>query len=70
MPRKNRQIPHSPLHFINGCRSKRRFATEREALAAAEYQMLVKMELELAVYKCDLCGGWHLTRQTRSNNQE
>lgn len=23
--------------------------------------MLMKPELELSVYKCELCGGWHLT---------
>lgn len=50
----------------SNCDKKRRFTSEREANKAAEYQMLVKPELELFVYKCDLCGGWHLTRQTKS----
>jgi hypothetical protein len=26
--------------------------------------MLLKGEMQLSVYKCELCGGWHLTRQS------
>lgn len=44
---------------LQACRSKRRFETEREADDAA-YQ--AKMEgRTLGVYRCDWCGGWHLT---------
>lgn len=63
MPRTNRQIPHQKQNFMTGCQDKRKFKTEKEALAAADYQMLIKPRLELAVYKCDFCGAWHLTRQ-------
>jgi len=46
---------------IAACRSKRRFATEREAGDAA-YR--ARMEgRSLSFYLCDLCGGWHLTRR-------
>jgi hypothetical protein len=51
---------------IENCRRKRRFATEREADDAA-YR--ARMEgRQLGIYRCDLCGGWHLTsRPGRSN---
>lgn len=64
MPRRNNTPRHQPLVFKSSC-DKRRFKTEREALAAADYQILIKPELELSVYKCQYCGGWHLTRQAR-----
>jgi hypothetical protein len=45
---------------IENCRRKRRFATEREADDAA-YR--ARMEgRRLGIYRCQLCGGWHLTR--------
>lgn len=62
MPRKNRQIKHGRLVIINNCVLKRKFRNEREAQKAADYQMLINMNLELSVYKCDFCGMWHLTR--------
>lgn len=55
-------MPHQKQNYTSGCNGKRRFANEREALAAADYQMLLKPDLELAVYQCQFCGGWHLTR--------
>jgi hypothetical protein len=63
MPRKNHQIPHEKQNYVTGCHDKRKFKTEREALSAADYQMLVKPGLELTAYRCDFCGQWHLTRQ-------
>jgi hypothetical protein len=63
MPRRTKSTPHQPFRFGSSCEQKRRFGTERQAKEAAEYQMLIKPDLELAVYKCELCGGWHLTRQ-------
>jgi hypothetical protein len=27
--------------------------------------MLVQPDTTLSVYRCEICGGWHLTRQTR-----
>lgn len=65
MPRRNNTPVHAPFRFNRSCDTKRRFKTEREAAAAAEYQMLIKPDLELSAYKCDQCGGWHLTRQAR-----
>ena len=65
MPRKNRTQPHQPFRQTSNCQSKRRFASERQAKEAAEHQMLLKPDLELSAYKCELCGGWHLTRQAK-----
>jgi len=64
MPRKNRQTIHEKQNYVTGCSGKRKFKSEREALKAADYQMLIKPRLELSVYRCDFCGQWHLTRQT------
>lgn len=61
MPRKNNAPKHQPFRLVNNCEQKRRFKTEKEALSAADYQMLLKQDLELSVYQCELCGGWHLT---------
>jgi len=61
MPRKNRTPSPTHVSSVLPCRQKRRFASEREALEAAEYQMLIKMSLQLGVYRCDYCRGWHLT---------
>jgi len=60
MPRKNHQIPHEKQNYITGCHGKRKFKTEREALEAADYQMLLKPQLELHVYHCAFCSNWHL----------
>jgi len=65
MPRKNNAVPHTPFLFVSQCQNKRRFKNEKEAIEAAEYQMLIKPTLELSVYKCEFCSGWHLTRQSR-----
>ncbi|MEO7904430.1 MAG: hypothetical protein ABIR91_01400 [Candidatus Saccharimonadales bacterium] len=65
MPRRNQRPIHTPFHFVSNCQSKRRFATEKQAQDAADHQMLIDMDLELSVYKCDICGGWHLTRAKR-----
>ncbi|MDB5178035.1 MAG: iviTM7 [Candidatus Saccharibacteria bacterium] len=62
MPRRSKPASHQPFRFGSSCQTKRRFGTERQAKEAADYQMLVKSDLELSVYKCELCGGWHLTR--------
>lgn len=62
MPRKNRQIKHIPFKIVNNCDRKCRYKDEKKALEAADYQMLVNQGLEIAVYKCDLCLMWHLTR--------
>ena len=44
---------------LQACRRKKRFASEREADDAA-YR--ARMEgRQLGIYRCDWCGGWHLT---------
>lgn len=66
MPRKNNSKKHAPYIRTNHEDGKKRFATKREAEKAAEYQMLLKPELELFVYKSDMDGGWYLTRSNRT----
>lgn len=46
------------------CGDKRRYATEREAREVADQQEMLNytQDLQLKVYKCATCGGWHLTR--------
>lgn len=66
MPRKNNSKKHTPYIHTNHEDGKKRFATKREAEKAAEYQMLLKPELELFVYKSDMDGGWYLTRSNRT----
>lgn len=54
-----------PLFMITSmqnCNSKRKYRNENEATRTAEVQMLADMNLELSVYKCDVCRHWHLTR--------
>lgn len=74
MPRKNHSrkpsktpylawsTPHiaPTLHMV--CREKRRFPTEKQARYAADTQELTQPDLELDVYQCQQCRGWHLTR--------
>jgi len=72
MPRRNPK--HSSLRFTftasnlqwNTCAAKRRFPTEKQALEAASIQMLTNFQLELSVYRCDICHGWHLTNRQSS----
>ncbi|QHU92913.1 hypothetical protein GWK77_01835 [Candidatus Saccharibacteria bacterium oral taxon 488] len=45
----------------DACRRKRRFATEQIARRAADTQELMSPKLELDVYYCRGCDGWHLT---------
>ncbi len=66
MPRRNKNVKHTPYHAVNHEAGKTRFATKREAENAAEYQMLLKPTLELFVYKSDTDGGWYLTRKATS----
>lgn len=70
MPRRNRPIKHiyEKLVINDNCNPKRKFGSEYEALRAAEYQMLINFDLELAVYKCDTCRKWHLTRNSTNSN--
>jgi len=66
MPRRNKPVKHARLEpRFDNCDSKRQYLTEREAKATAEYQMLINFDLELSVYKCNMCHKWHLTRQQK-----
>lgn len=69
MPRKNRQIKHTRIKYIlNTCNNKQRYRSQNEAEKVAEIQMLINQNLELDVYRCDYCRGWHLTSITKSRN--
>jgi hypothetical protein len=63
MPRRNQTPPHQQFQFVSNCKQKKRFANERQAQEAADYQMLLRPDMTLSVYRCELCGGWHLTRR-------
>lgn len=68
MPRHNKTIKYRKRETNNlndNCDSKRRFLNKNEAERAAEYQMLINLDLQLSVYQCELCHKWHLTRRVR-----
>lgn len=69
MPRRNNSVRHTRLNLtpIDNCSPKKKFNTQKEATNAAEYQMLINLDLELSTYKCDQCHKWHLTRQSKTN---
>ena len=58
----NRREPEDPPRTasqLEACRSKKRFATEREADDAVYY---ARMEGRgVGYYQCPWCNGWHLT---------
>lgn len=66
MPRRNKTPLHQPFEHKNTCQTKRRFKTQAQAKETAEHQMLINMNLELSTYKCEQCGFWHLTRQSKT----
>ena len=44
---------------------KRKYATERAALATAKHQVATAdVPMELPAYRCDWCHAWHLTKKT------
>lgn len=47
---------------IRNCESKAWFKSEKEAIEASEMRMLDNMTVNLAVYQCNICRNWHLTR--------
>ena len=61
MPRKNNTPKHTPFVPPNNEQTKTRYATKREAEAAAEHRMLLHMSLTLYVYQSPLDKGWYLT---------
>ncbi len=62
MPRKNKNVKHTPYSYVNREAGKTRFASKHLAQNAAERQMLLTPSLKLYVYKSDIDGGWYLTR--------
>jgi hypothetical protein len=44
--------------------AKSRFASKADALGAAN-QRWIEDKVELNVYRCEYCNGWHLGRSTR-----
>ena len=48
------------------CRKKRRFPTEKIAQTAADTQELTDFSLQIDIYRCQFCGGWHLTSRQKS----
>ncbi|OYX37939.1 hypothetical protein B7Z00_02590 [Candidatus Saccharibacteria bacterium 32-50-10] len=62
MPRRNKQPTlrrTPPTHSAE--RSKVRYATKQQAMAAAKDRMLYHPDLELSVYQSPADGGWYLT---------
>lgn len=70
MPRRNNNQQIKRIQFSNACEQKRRYNTQNIAESAAEDGMLRDMSLELSVYRCDYCSGWHLTSGSRKSSQE
>lgn len=53
--------------LVGLCLKKRRFDTQEAAQATATY-VYKTSELKLNVYKCPVCGGWHLTHNNKRDN--
>lgn len=43
------------------CLSKRKHATREDAIKARDLQNKICYPLKLNIYRCGICGGWHLT---------
>lgn len=63
MPRRNNTPKHQPYKDTNTCRSKRKFPNEEQAKSTAELLELQNNQ-SFTTYKCDRCGGWHLTKES------
>lgn len=62
MSRLNKKVSKNKIYrFDLTCEGKRFFATEKEALEAADVGMLENMSVSLGVYHCPTCRNWHLT---------
>lgn len=46
---------------ITNCQSKKRYDTRDQAVAQEDYLWREK-GVDVSVYKCPMCEGWHLTR--------
>jgi len=66
MPRKNYKNKLKKLSpvSLNNCQSKVRYDSKDKANKSAEMRNLENLNLNLEVYKCDMCSGWHLTSRT------
>jgi hypothetical protein len=52
----------SPSHFRRDGAPKNRYSTEREAADAAHLRWVLD-RVELDVYRCDVCDGWHMGKR-------
>jgi hypothetical protein len=68
--RRAQRREHRPLsiqgatHWKADGTAKRRFSSERDATDGAQLQW-VEHGVELNVYRCDFCNGWHMGRPFR-----
>jgi hypothetical protein len=63
-----RREPHRPLsfsgsHWRQDGQPKVRFAHQKDALDAA-HDRARESGIELGVYRCGFCGGWHMGRRS------
>ena len=68
MPRRNRRAPGPPPVMFQppraqrvSCERKERYASEAEARSIALMNAPRGRSAAVAPYRCELCGGWHLT---------
>ncbi len=54
--------PPSPSHFRRDGAPKTRYSTQREAADAAQLRWVLD-RVELDVYRCELCTGWHMGKR-------
>ena len=73
--RANRKRRHEFLveqnmwHIANSCAKKRRYATYDQARATLRF-CEESEERPLYIYKCEYCGGWHLTHQANQQKYD
>lgn len=48
------------MHEALSCKTKKRYDTYWQAKFAADEQTKIHYSLELSIYECKFCGGWHL----------
>lgn len=61
MPRRNNTPGSIRKPHAQPCAHKRRFRNEQETKNAIDDATLRDPSLQLSIYRCDYCGGWHLT---------
>ena len=55
-------VEQNMWHMANSCAKKRRYATYEQARATIRFCEETE-DRPLYIYKCEYCGGWHLTHQ-------